>query len=57
MVRAVTLAVTALLAAPCAHAGSILPEPEDFRSQKIERQAGETDWPFVEQNMSLKAIR
>jgi hypothetical protein len=57
MGRAVTLALTALLMAPSAHAGSILPEPEDFRSQKIERQAGETDWPFVEQKGLLMCVK
>jgi hypothetical protein len=57
MVRAMTLALTALLAAPSAHAGSFLPEPDDFRSQKIERQAGETDWPFVEQKGLLMCVK
>jgi hypothetical protein len=56
MRRVATLAF-ALLAASQAQAGALLPEPEDFRSQKIERQAGETDWPFVEPKGLLMCVK
>jgi hypothetical protein len=57
MLRAATLALTALIAAPSAHAGSFFPEAEDVRTQKIERQAGETDWPFAEPKGLLMCVK
>lgn len=55
--RAATLAVAAFLPLQGAQASGFLPEPEDFRSQKIARQAGETDWPFVETQGLLMCVR
>jgi hypothetical protein len=53
---AYTLAATLALIS-CAYAGGILPDPEDFRSQKIERHAGEADWPFVQQRGLLMCVK
>lgn len=36
-----------LVTAGIVPAGDILPMPGDFRFQKIQKAAGETDWPFV----------
>ncbi len=57
MHRTATLALSSLLALPHAQAGGLLPDPEDFRTQKIERQAGETDWPFIEQKGLLMCVK
>jgi hypothetical protein len=57
MSRTATLALVLLLASFQTEAGALLPEPEDFRSQKIERQAGEADWPFVEQKGLLMCVK
>jgi hypothetical protein len=37
-------------------ANKILPGDEDFRFQKITRQAGEKDWPFVKDSGQLGCV-
>jgi hypothetical protein len=57
MGRAAALALFAMIATKHAYAGSFFPDAEDVRTQKIERQAGESDWPFVEQRGLLMCVR
>jgi hypothetical protein len=33
-----------------------LPQPEDFRQQKISRSSGETDWPFADNAGTLACV-
>jgi hypothetical protein len=56
MRRALTVAM-AVVWASGARAGSLLPEPEDFRSQKIVRHAREADWPFLHQRGLLMCVK
>lgn len=57
MGRAMTLALIGVIANEHAYAGSIFPEAEDVRTQKIERQAGETDWPFAVHKGLLMCVK
>ncbi|MGJ7039240.1 hypothetical protein [Shinella sp. BE166] len=37
--------------------GDIIPTPGDFRFQKIQKAAGEKEWPFVAESGMLSCIR
>jgi hypothetical protein len=42
-----------LMTAGVVPAGSIMPEPDDFRFQTISKTAGEKNWPFVAESGML----
>ena len=46
-----------LMAAGVLPAGSIIPEPDDFRLQTIRKAAGERNWPFVAQSGMLACTK
>lgn len=51
------IALAAVLPFSSANASGFIPEPEDFRTQKVSRQAGESDWPFVATQGVLMCVK